>query len=60
MPRAQSDGRMQVALLDLRRQYASMRGEILSALTRAGDSRQFIMGPEQRPYVVAGIVERGA
>jgi dTDP-4-amino-4,6-dideoxygalactose transaminase len=37
---------MQVPLLDLRLQYASIREEILSAVTRVCDSQQFIMGPE--------------
>ncbi len=37
---------MQVPLLDLRLQYAPMREDVLSALTRACDSQQFIMGPE--------------
>jgi dTDP-4-amino-4,6-dideoxygalactose transaminase len=44
--RAQSDDRMQVPLLNLRLQYASMREDILSAITRVCDSQQFIMGPE--------------
>ena len=37
---------MQVPLLDLRLQYASIRVEILSAVTRVCDSPQLIMGPE--------------
>jgi len=37
---------MRVPLLDLRLQYASMRADILSAITRVCDSQQFIMGPE--------------
>ena len=37
---------MQVPSLDLRLQYASIREEILFAVTRVCDSQQFIMGPE--------------
>ncbi len=37
---------MQVPLLDLKLQYASLREDILSAVTRVCDSQQFIMGPE--------------
>lgn len=37
---------MQVPLLDLRRQYAQVRSEILSALERVCDSQQFILGAE--------------
>ena len=37
---------MHVPLLDLRLQYASIRDDILSAVTRVCDSQQFIMGPE--------------
>ena len=37
---------MQVPLLDLRRQYAQVRAEILSALERVCDSQQFILGAE--------------
>jgi dTDP-4-amino-4,6-dideoxygalactose transaminase len=40
------DTMMKVPLLDLRIQYASIREEILAALTRVCDSQQFIMGPE--------------
>jgi dTDP-4-amino-4,6-dideoxygalactose transaminase len=35
-----------VPLLDLRLQYAPIRDEILTALTRVCDSQRFIMGPE--------------
>jgi dTDP-4-amino-4,6-dideoxygalactose transaminase len=35
-----------VPLLDLQQQYASIRPEVLSAITRVCDSQQFIMGPE--------------
>src|SRR5258706_8544722 len=45
-PRAHTDEHLQVPLLDLRLQYASIREEILSAVTRVCDSQQFIMGPE--------------
>jgi dTDP-4-amino-4,6-dideoxygalactose transaminase len=37
---------MQVPLLDLRRQYAQVRDEILRALERLIDSQQFILGAE--------------
>ncbi len=37
---------MQVPLLDLRLQYASIREDVLSALTRVCESQQFIMGSE--------------
>jgi dTDP-4-amino-4,6-dideoxygalactose transaminase len=45
-PQVHTDEQMQVPLLDLRLQYASIREDILSAVTRVCDSRQFIMGPE--------------
>jgi len=35
-----------VPLLDLRRQYASLREEVLAAITRVCDSQGFILGPE--------------
>ena len=49
---------MQVPLLDLRLQYASIREEILSAITRVCDSQQFIMGPEveRLESEVAGLI----
>jgi len=37
---------MQVPLLDLRRQYAQVRDEIVGALDRVCGSQQFILGPE--------------
>jgi dTDP-4-amino-4,6-dideoxygalactose transaminase len=37
---------VKVPLLDLQQQYAAIRAEILSAVTRVCDSQQFIMGPE--------------
>ena len=37
---------MQVPLLDLTRQYASIRDEVRSALDRVMDSQRFILGPE--------------
>jgi dTDP-4-amino-4,6-dideoxygalactose transaminase len=37
---------VKVPLIDLQLQYASIRDEVLSALTRVCDSQQFIMGPE--------------
>ena len=33
-------------LLDLQAQYASIRGDVLAAMTRVCDTQQFIMGPE--------------
>jgi dTDP-4-amino-4,6-dideoxygalactose transaminase len=35
-----------VPLLDLRRQYAGLREEVLAAITRVCDSQGFILGPE--------------
>ena len=68
-PRASTDERMQVPLLDLRLRYASIREDILSAVTRACDSQRFIMGSEmerleseltrEQPHdVAAHIAER--
>lgn len=37
---------LQVPLLDLSAQYASLRGELLAAITRVCDSQRFVMGPE--------------
>ena len=37
---------MRVPLLDLRAQYAPLRGELIEAVTRVCDSQQFIFGPE--------------
>jgi len=37
---------LKVPLLDLQLQYASIREEVLAAVTRVCDSQQFIMGPE--------------
>jgi dTDP-4-amino-4,6-dideoxygalactose transaminase len=37
---------LKVPLLDLQPQYASLRADILAAVTRVCDSQQFIMGPE--------------
>jgi len=37
---------LKVPLLDLQHQYASIREDVLSAVTRVCDSQQFIMGPE--------------
>ena len=37
---------MKVPLLDLQAQYASIRGDVLAAITRVCDTQQFIMGPE--------------
>lgn len=38
--------RLKVPLLDLQAQYASIREDVLAAVTRVCDSQQFIMGPE--------------
>ena len=37
---------MKVPLLDLKAQYASIRGEIREALDRVVESQNFILGPE--------------
>ena len=37
---------MKVPLLDLQAQYASIREDVLAAITRVCDTQQFIMGPE--------------
>jgi dTDP-4-amino-4,6-dideoxygalactose transaminase len=37
---------VKVPLLDLRAQYAPLRGELLAAITRVCDSQRFILGPE--------------
>ena len=37
---------MNVPLLDLRQQYASIQSEIQQALTRVIESQKFILGPE--------------
>ena len=63
MPRAHSDDTVHVPVLDFRLQYASMREDTLSALTRICDFRQFIMGPEVDPFeseAVTNIAEPGA
>src|SRR5262245_1597105 len=41
---------MQVPLLDLKTQYASIRDEIRSALDRVLDSQHFILGPEVEAF----------
>jgi dTDP-4-amino-4,6-dideoxygalactose transaminase len=58
MSRAHSDDSMQVPLLDLPLQNASIREDILSARARVHDSQQFIMGPgvEQLEYEVAPAI----
>jgi dTDP-4-amino-4,6-dideoxygalactose transaminase len=40
------DAKAPVPLLDLQGQYAPLRDEILTAITRVCDSQRFIMGPE--------------
>ena len=42
----------QVPLLDLARQYASIRDEVLSAVTRVCDSQQYILGAEAAAFEV--------
>ena len=37
---------MAVPLLDLKAQYAPLRNDILSAITKVCDSQYFVMGPE--------------
>jgi dTDP-4-amino-4,6-dideoxygalactose transaminase len=37
---------LKVPLLDLQAQYASIREDVLAAITRVCDTQQFIMGPE--------------
>ena len=37
---------LKVPLLDLQAQYASIRGDVLAAMTRVCDTQQFILGPE--------------
>ena len=62
-PRAHTNDRMQLPLLDLRILYASIREDILSTVTRGYDSQQFIMGPEltrEQQHVTASIAERVA
>ena len=39
-------GELAVPLLDLRRQYATIREEVLAAIERVCDSQSFILGPE--------------
>ncbi len=41
-----SSGAEWVPLLDLRRQYVSIREEVLAAISRVCDSQNFILGPE--------------
>ena len=36
----------EVPMLDLSRQYASIRGEVLAAITRVCDSQKYILGEE--------------
>ena len=49
---------MKVPLLDLHLQYAAIRDDILSAVTRVCDSQQFIMGPdvERLEFEVAAAI----
>jgi dTDP-4-amino-4,6-dideoxygalactose transaminase len=46
VPRARTDDLMQVVLLHLRLQYASIGEDIVSPVTRVCDSQAFIMGPD--------------
>lgn len=41
---------MQVPMLDLSRQYASIRSEVLAALTRVCDSQRYILSDEGRAF----------
>jgi dTDP-4-amino-4,6-dideoxygalactose transaminase len=41
---------MQIPLIDLQLQYASIRDEVLAAVTRVCDAQQFIMGPEVEQF----------
>jgi len=52
---ASSKAHMRVPLLDLQRQYAPLREQILAAITRLCDSQQFILGNE-----VAGFESEAA
>ena len=45
-PDIQTPTSQAVPLLDLRRQYAALRQEVLAAITRVCDSQGFILGPE--------------
>jgi dTDP-4-amino-4,6-dideoxygalactose transaminase len=52
---------MRVPLLDLKRQYASLKPAILAALERVCDAQQFILGPEveQCERDIAGYIGGG-
>jgi dTDP-4-amino-4,6-dideoxygalactose transaminase len=39
-----------VPLLDLKRQYSSIRTEVLAAIERVCDSQQFVLGPETQAF----------
>src|SRR6266550_7303038 len=41
---------MQVPLIDLKRQYASIRADVLAAVTRVCDSQHFVLGPEVETF----------
>jgi len=45
-PSSSTDTVVSVPLLDLRRQYESLREEVLAAIARVCDSQGFILGPE--------------
>jgi dTDP-4-amino-4,6-dideoxygalactose transaminase len=46
LPDAKTHTSQAVPLLDLRRQYDTLRDEVLAAITRVCDSQGFILGPE--------------
>lgn len=51
---------MRVALLDLRRQYESIKDEVLSRLTAVIESQQFILGPPVQEFEAAVAAVCGA
>ncbi|TPW19030.1 MAG: glutamine--scyllo-inositol transaminase, partial [Elusimicrobia bacterium] len=49
-----------VPLLDLKRQYAELRAELLAAATRVMDSGVFVMGPEGAAFETEFAAAHGA
>ncbi|TBR20240.1 erythromycin biosynthesis sensory transduction protein eryC1, partial [bacterium] len=49
-----------VPLLDLKRQYAELRAELLAAATRVMDSGVFVMGPEGAAFEAEFAAAHGA
>src|SRR5262245_14283989 len=45
-PAASTAAHAPVPLFDMSRQYEALRPEIISALTRVGDSSRFVLGPD--------------